>query len=282
MIAGLVEYVSLRLVRRFVFSNTFLIRFGRFVPYYRANANQSGAGAVVDVYERAIARAGLPLVADRSILEIGSGATNSVGYELQRRRLAGPAGVIQLYEPYVALDRRSDAELRRGLEDDCLTRVERLASLASVPDHSIDLLLSNSVLEHVIDMDRLLASLERVLKPGASMIHAVDYRDHFFKYPYHFLIFRAEIWKRWLDPGDLPRWRLSGHLKELSARGFQNKVLDSHTLPEAFETIRTSISEDFDSDDPTIAMTSAVILSTLAERRPRVAPRHATSQQSVR
>lgn len=249
-------------MRRFLFSNAFLVRFGQFVPFYLANANQSGPGPVVDTYERAIMRGGLPLIADRNILEIGAGATNSVGYELLRRQFAGAAGRIHLYEPHVAFDRAADARLRRGLQDDRLSLVGRCSTLESIADHSIDLVLSNSVLEHVIDMDRLLVSLERVLAPAGSMIHAVDYRDHFFKYPYHFLVFHAKVWERWLNPGDLPRWRLSGHLKALSARGFHNAVLDSRTLPEAFEKIKISISKDFDPGDPTLAITWALILST--------------------
>lgn len=262
MIAGLPEYVCLRLLRRLVFSNAFLVRFGQFVPYYRTNANQSDAEPVVDAYAGAIERSGLPLIADRNILEIGSGATNSVGYELQRRKLAGPGGRIYLYEPHLALDCRADAEMRIVLDHDCLSRVQRLSTLEALPDHSIDLVLSNSVLEHVIDIGKLLVSLGRVLGLAGSMIHAVDYRDHFFKYPYHFLLFRAEVWKRWLDPGDLPRWRLGAHLEAFSAHGFRTEVLENHSLPGAFERIRTSISKDFDPDDPTLPITSATILCT--------------------
>lgn len=262
MIPGLAEYVSLRLLRRFVFSNAFLVRFGQFVPYYRTNANQSDAEPVVDLYAGAIARSGLPLVDNRNILEIGSGATNSVGYALLRRQLAGSRGRIYLFEPHAELNRRADASLREDFGSDCLSRVERISTLAALPDHSIDLVLSHSVLEHVIDMDALLASLDRVLGPAGRMIHAVDYRDHFFKYPYHFLLFQAGAWERWLNPGDLPRWRLSGHLEAFSARGFYTEVQDSHSLPDAFDKIKTSISKDFDPDDPTIAIASAIILNT--------------------
>ena len=150
--------------------------------------------------------------------------------------------------------------MRASQAIDCESRIERISSLEAVPDHSIDLVLSNSVLEHVISLDQLLASLKRVLKPEGSMIHSVDYRDHFFKYPYHFLLFRARIWERWLNPGDLPRWRLSGHLKAFSARDFSTEVLESQSLPSAFEKVGSSISKDFGTDDPTIAITSAILL----------------------
>ena len=273
MIPGLAEYVALRLLRRFVFSNAFLLRFGRFVPYYRANANQTDAEPVVDLYAGAIARAGLPLIENRNILEIGSGATNSVGYALARRGFAGKEGRIYLYEPQVELDRRADAELRRGLDSGGLSRVERISTLDAIPGASIDLVLSNSVLEHVLDMDGLLGALDRVLAPAGRMIHSVDYRDHFFKYPYHFLAFPAAVWARWLDPGDLPRWRLSGHLRAFSAHGFCATVLESRCATDAFEKIKPSISRDFDPGDTTLALTSAIILNmrqSAASSRPFV------------
>ena len=262
MIPGLAEYVSLRLLRRFLFTDAFLVRFGKFVPYYRTNANQLDAGPVVDLYADAMARSGLPLAANRSILEIGSGATNSVGYALLRRQLAGAKGRIYLFEPRARLDRRADANLRKRFGNDDLARVERIATLAVLPDRSIDLVLSHSVLEHVADMDGLLASLERVLQPAGSMIHSVDYRDHFFKYPYHFLLFRQKRWERWLNPGDLPRWRLSGHLEAFSAHGFCAEVQDRHCLSDAFDRIKTSISRDFDRDDPALAVATAIILNS--------------------
>lgn len=79
MIPGLAEYVLARLVRRHLFSAKFLARFGHFLPHYRANANQSNPVQVVDAYAGALARLGVVGGSSPNILEIGSGATNSVG-----------------------------------------------------------------------------------------------------------------------------------------------------------------------------------------------------------
>jgi SAM-dependent methyltransferase len=214
------------------------------------------------LYSGAIARGGLPLAAARNVLEIGSGATNSVGYALAHRQIAGSTGRIYLFEPHAELDCRADAILRRRYASADLSRVERVTTLDALPDRSIDLVLSHSVLEHVTDMHALLASIDRVLGPAGRMIHSVDYRDHFFKYPYHFLAFRKAVWDRWLDPGDLPRWRLSGHIEAFSAHGFCTEVQDSHCLPDAFDRIRHAISQDFDRDDPALAVATAIILNT--------------------
>ncbi len=39
------------------------------------------------------------------------------------------------------------------------------------PDHSIDIIISNQVLEHVMDYDASLSELRRVLKPGGAFLH---------------------------------------------------------------------------------------------------------------
>ena len=49
-----------------------------------------------------------------------------------------------------------------------------------LPDASVDLVISKSVLEHVPDrqVEPQLADLQRVLRPGGVMIHIIDLRDH--------------------------------------------------------------------------------------------------------
>jgi SAM-dependent methyltransferase len=257
---GLVEYVTLRVARRFLFTEGALRRFGRLVPYYRTNANEVDAAPVIALYERCLARAGRRLPANPVVLEIGSGATNSVGYALATSALAGAAGRVLLFEPYVELDEAADARARAKLPAEALGRVQRLRTLEGVATGSVDLVLSHSVLEHVRDFESTLAELDRVLAPSGLMLHAVDYRDHFFKDPYHFLLFSRPVWDRWLDPGDLPRWRLGDHLKQLQARGFQAKVLDAESIPEEFAKVSARVNQDFDRADPNVAVARANLL----------------------
>lgn len=47
-----------------------------------------------------------------------------------------------------------------------------------LPDDSLDVVFSCSVLEHVSDLDAVLREQRRVLKPGGSCFHQVDFRDH--------------------------------------------------------------------------------------------------------
>jgi SAM-dependent methyltransferase len=142
--------------------------------------------------------------------------------------------------------------------------VTRTTSLATVEGASIDLVLSNSVLEHVRDLRGLLAEIGRVLRPGAAMLHLVDYRDHFFKYPFHFLQFSAPVWERWLDPGDLPRWRLSGQLRILAEMGYRVDVLARTRDDGEFAKVAPHLAADFDAADPEIAVTHAALFARRA------------------
>ena len=260
MIPGLAEYVAARLVRRYLFTERFLDRFGQFLPHYRANANQSDPGPVVGVYADALARAGPHHRADRSILEVGSGATNSVGYQLLQRGFAGDTGNILMYEPHAKFDAKLDAQMmHRAGDPSAAIRVQRITTLAGVADASVDLVLSNSVLEHVLDMSGLLTQLRQKMRPGGMMVHAVDYRDHFFKYPYHFLLFGDAEWNRWLNPGNLPRWRLTDHLRFFAECGLEAQVLSSETDPAEYAKVQGHLAARFDRGNPATAVTRAVI-----------------------
>lgn len=265
MTPGLVEYVALRLVRRFVFRESILRRVVRLIPYYRANANEVDAQPVIALYERSLARSGRHLPANPVILEIGSGATNSVGYALVRHPLAGLNGRIVLFEPFVSLDESADLRHRMELPPGVAQRVQRVSTLQSVASGSVDLVLSHSVLEHVLDPAPTITELRRVMTPSGIMVHAVDYRDHFFKYPFHFLLFPRRLWDRWLNPGDLPRWRLGDHLRLLQAGGFRTEVLDIETLPSEFAKIASRIHPEFDRSDPNLAVTQATLLVSRGE-----------------
>ncbi|MDO8788268.1 MAG: methyltransferase domain-containing protein [Sulfuritalea sp.] len=255
MIPGIVEYVSLRVARRFLFSDAFLLRWGRYLPYYRTNANQADPKPVCDLYTEAMKALGLEVSSERTILEVGSGATDAVGVALLERGLAGEQGRVLLYEPYVTPIPVPEPAGEAGLR----CRIDRLTSLRQIARGSVDLVVSHSVLEHVRDPQSLMLELGRILAPNGWMIHAVDYRDHFFKYPYHFLFFSRRIWERWLDPGDLPRWRLSDHRRLFAGRGFRMQVLRSATLAEEFRCVVKHLAPEFDANDPDIAVTTAIL-----------------------
>ena len=200
------------------------------------------------LYDRHLAPLDPAWLEAQTILEVGIGETNSSCYEFAAR------GAVRCYalEPFVPLDADTDRELLRlcathhntgeaGIAD----RVVRLKDSAAIPSGSVDLVLSNSVLEHVADNDQLAAELQRVLRPGGRMLHVVDYRDHFFVFPYHFLLWSDAVWNRFLNPGDLPRWRIGDHIRAFTRAGLTVEVLKATPIPEEFEKVRARIHPRF-------------------------------------
>ncbi|MFW6127209.1 MAG: class I SAM-dependent methyltransferase [Thermodesulfobacteriota bacterium] len=53
-----------------------------------------------------------------------------------------------------------------------------LEELSELPDESVDVIISNAVLEHLYDLKSAFTYLARITKPGGLDIHTVDFRDH--------------------------------------------------------------------------------------------------------
>lgn len=263
MLLSNLEYVPLRLLRKFVFRRAFLEACGWLIPYYLTNRGETSPQSVVSTYFSYLRERNIR-VEGRTVLELGSGATNGTGYEFAAR---GAAHVYCL-EPFARFKARLDRSLLSAVCDrnqtqpaDIGKRIQRIGSFASVPPRSIDLVVSSSVLEHVADLSALCSDLERVLTFSGKMLHLVDYRDHFFKYPYHFLQFSRRTWKTFLDPGDLPRWRLTDHLRAFANAGFETKVLVEHSEPGTYARVAPYISPEFDRSDSRLAITFAALLT---------------------
>ncbi|MCI0654907.1 MAG: class I SAM-dependent methyltransferase [Methylococcaceae bacterium] len=241
------EYVLLRLVRRFLAPDALLRRFGRWFPYYRAHLSQDAPDAIVDRYVKYLARRRVD-IAGATILELGAGATNSCGYELAARR-ARHIFCVEPFVPFEAdLDRKTlaltAARHGQGMES-LAAATERLLDIRRIPDRAVTVILSHSVLEHVQQPRQLFTEMRRVLTDGGAMLHLVDYRDHFFKYPLHFLQFSSATWNRFLNPGDLPRWRLTDHVEQAQDVGLKIEVLEQDKDAAAFDCIHSHMAPEF-------------------------------------
>ena len=193
-------YVAARLARRCL-PTTVPSGLRRLLPFLDGNFGASNGAGVVGLYSHHLGgrRPGWP--GGLTVLEVGVGATNGSCYELAA---LGARRVIAL-EPYVALAVERDAAqlratVRAGVGAEQLAeRVGRIGEAASLETGSVAGVLSHSVLEHGAEPERLARELARVLAPGGFMLHVVDYRDHFFRYPYHFLQWSRTTWNRWLN-----------------------------------------------------------------------------------
>jgi SAM-dependent methyltransferase len=249
-----IEYILLRLFRRFVFTGSFLIKYGAYIPYYRVNLNQFNPRSIVGDYKKYLEVANIDPMKLYSVLEIGSGVTNSSGYEMAFQGFA-QLGRITIFEPHVDYDQELDNKIFSdcGYVSEIRDTVYRIRNLSDIEPNTVDLVLSNSVLEHVDDFSGLMTQLKRVLKPGAFMLHIVDYRDHF-------LQFSKRIWDNYLNPGDLPRWRLGEHIEILSKENLLVEILSSEIDESALAKIKLYIHPMFDANNRYISITRAVLL----------------------
>ena len=254
------EYTTLRVLRRFLFTEKRLAAWGSRLPYYRVNQGVTDPSAIADAYAADLGRAAVTIPGKR-IIEIGCGSANGAGYALMAR---GAASVI-CHEPYARHDVGLDA---KHLEAMVLahpgvpfSKVRRVTTLADLPDAAADIIVSNSVLEHVADTRALFAELARLLVPGGVMLHRVDYRDHFFKYPFHFLLYPQWVWNWFLNPGDLPRWRYDDHARGLALAGFDVSALTFTRDAQAFAAVADRLHADFKHRDPDLLnITKATLL----------------------
>jgi SAM-dependent methyltransferase len=254
------EYVTLRIIRRFLFNGEVLDRLGAFIPYWRVNQGRLDPEPIVTAYQHLARQADVDLH-DKRVVELGCGAANGTGYEWTARFGGQWTGV----EPFALFDQDLDATLFTNVcfrhPSAAREKTSRIRELAGLDSGSVDLIVSNSVLEHVRNPQVLFQECRRVLSPGGVMLHQVDYRDHFFKYPFHFLTFSKALWDNLLDPGDLPRFRLDDHLSALRTSGFDCEVLKRETDLNALSATMPFLAPEFSSRDRDMLSTTTAALA---------------------
>ncbi len=65
-----------------------------------------------------------------------------------------------------------------GLVSDRLALLSRSADDTGLANASVDVIFSNSVLEHLPDIDAAMAEFARITKPGGFAMHGIDTQDH--------------------------------------------------------------------------------------------------------
>ncbi|MBW4654574.1 MAG: methyltransferase domain-containing protein [Kaiparowitsia implicata GSE-PSE-MK54-09C] len=67
-----------------------------------------------------------------------------------------------------------------GIHNSPLQFLQESVHNLSIPDQTVDLVHSASVLEHIPDVDQAIVQINRILKPGGFSVHAIDGFDHRF------------------------------------------------------------------------------------------------------
>jgi SAM-dependent methyltransferase len=150
-------------------------------------------------------------VIGKRILVFGYGGRFDTGVEL----LEAGAGFVALCDRFARPDDRHNAGLmtRYGAymgpgeraprpNPQVMQLVEADVRALPAPEEGarFDLVLSNSVYEHVEDAAGVTRALAAWTKPSGLHIHFVDLRDHFFEYPFEMLKFSEPTWRRLLNP----------------------------------------------------------------------------------
>jgi SAM-dependent methyltransferase len=166
-------------------------------------------------------------IAGARLLEVGPGHTLGLAVSLLE---AGAERVIAVDTvPYASLP------AREGLEYRIVGRDGRWP----LDEGAVDAVYSFSVLEHVRDVDGLLAEARRVLRPGGLTLHSIDLRDHFHLESDDWLRFlRYPDWQWELMTSRRSNWcnRLRApELREAFARHFELRRFDAERrrLPES-------------------------------------------------
>jgi SAM-dependent methyltransferase len=203
------RYLILRVVRHFLPEKIvrFLLLHNLVI---KAGLETNDPSAAVQRYTDILLHRGLSLRGKR-VMVFGYGGRFDIGYAL----LEEGAGYVVLCDKYAPPDEEHNRqaflheEKYFVLEKDGLRPRKEMMSLlqADIRDEELcrtlepfDLVISNSVYEHVDDVEGITQALSRLTQPGGLHIHYVDLRDHFFKYPFEMLKYSEKTWRTWLNP----------------------------------------------------------------------------------
>lgn len=202
------DYVALRLIRRHL-PDRIVRQMLRRRIVITPGLETTDPSAAIQRFLGAIAAAGCR-IEGRRVLIFGYGGNYGVGAGLLR---AGARHVV-LVDPYAepaheanrALAADSPYFTTRGAEvhpvADWVTVVDGpLGEYLARGGQRVDYVLSNSVLEHVGDVEATIPELAGVTAPGGHHFHFVDMRDHYFRYPFEMLCYSEPVWRRLLNPG---------------------------------------------------------------------------------
>lgn len=263
------KYIILRIIRHFMperIVRALLLR-GWVIKPASETRNIKFA---VDRYVEALASADLSIFAKR-ILVLGYGGRFDIANELLMR---GAAHVV-LADPFAPPDDRHNARLFGTssyfqLSNDKLRPRPEFVTLITtdICKANIDLLdivLSNSVFEHLVEVDRICGALAALTKPDGAHVHIIDLRDHYFRYPFEMLRFSPWVWRNLLNPSsNHNRLRLWDHRQIFSKHFGEVMIQVIERQAAQFEKAKKYIRPEFVRDSEDDAVTQVRVLATKA------------------
>jgi hypothetical protein len=225
-----IRYLFLRIVRHFMPDTWVVFLKNRSLLVQPGLETLSPQKAVIR-YQQELEHHQLTLK-NKQVMVFGYGGNLAIGCELIR---AGSGRVILCEQQDFPLD--FDFEKLNQKYPDCFQRASGKLSvnpqkpaiyhlgldemLKQRDFNKVDLVLSNSVFEHIIEPQSIISQLAQMTDANGSHLHFIDLRDHYFKYPFEMLCYSEPVWKHWLNPtSHLNRLRLKDY-RELFRKAFQ-------------------------------------------------------------
>lgn len=233
----------------------------------------------------------------RRVLEIGPGETIGVALQFIAAG-AAHVTVVDKFVPlltsefhralYRSLSWQFDDAARRDiadaieLRDDIRLNPRRLSyqhksiegAAADLAPASVDVVVSNAVLEEIYDLDATFAALDHVLKPGGRQVHVIDLRDYgmFSKYGFHpleFLTVSDRIYPYMVGASGQPNRRLIDYYRHaLGALGYDTTIYVTWVLGQnrPLREYRTTLQYGVDYFEDNLTLVRSI--------RPRLLPRY--------
>ena len=247
------DYLVLRLARRHLPGRIIREMLARRI-ILTPGLETTDPAAAVQRFLDAIAASGTTVVG-RRVLIFGYGGSYGVGVGL----LGAGAKHVVLVDPYaVAVPAANRALTERSrfltLVDGQARPLPEFMTVVSAPLGSYlaaggepaDIVLSNSVLEHVSDVAETVPELARAMARGGTQIHVVDLQDHFFRHPFEMLCHSERVWRGFLNPGsNLNRLRARDYERIFRASFSRVAVEPLAANLAAFRAVRSRIRPEF-------------------------------------
>jgi SAM-dependent methyltransferase len=175
------------------------------------------------------------------------GYGGSVGIGLALVELG--AGAVVLQDPFAP--RRAARDAAISAIPSQIERVhQHLGELVAERGRFADLVVSNSVLEHVVDPDGVIGACADAARPGGLNVHFIDLRDHYFRYPFEMLCYSEETWRRYLNASNnLNRLRMPDFERLFAAAFADVEIEVVDRLVDEFRRAKPRIRHEFLSGD---------------------------------
>jgi len=242
-------YVTLRLIRHFLPDSWVMFLKNRNF-LVQPGLETYAPSKAVEHYRQVLTRHGLEL-ANKKVMVFGYGGNLSIGCELlnagaSRVFLVEQKGfkddfdinkIFQNYPEYF-IDQSGKVIPNPGKMRLFHDNLENILHRSDY--EKVDLVLSNSVFEHVREPLPVAIQLAKMTKAQGSQLHFIDLRDHYFKYPFEMLCYREQTWNQWLNPtSHLNRLRIHNY-REIFHQAFRHVeiVIDTSEMVNYLKSLK--------------------------------------------